>query len=98
MALLQDFPSEDLTPDPAYFDDTNDIDPEYGDTEIMPGIGDNYLSAELMLPKGSVMVKGRVTARKRGWDGNPVERANDNPILDTIDHKLLILMMATRLN
>jgi hypothetical protein len=36
-----------------------------------------------MLPKGGVMVKGRVTARKRDQDGNPVGRANDNPILDT---------------
>ncbi len=82
-ALLQDFPSEDLTPDPAYFDDTNAMDPDYGDTEITPKIGDSYLSAELILPKGGVMVKGRVTARKRKWAGNPVGRVNDNPILDT---------------
>jgi hypothetical protein len=49
----------------------------------MPKTGDNYLSTELMLPKGSVLVKGRVTARKRDRDGNPVGHANDNPILDT---------------
>ena len=36
-----------------------------------------------MLPKGGVLVKGRVTARKRDRDGNPVGHANDNPILDT---------------
>ncbi len=42
VALPQDSSSEDLTPDPAYFDDTNPMDPEYGDTEIMPKIGDNY--------------------------------------------------------
>jgi hypothetical protein len=46
-ALPQDFPAEDLTPDPTYFDDTNAMDPEYGDAEITPEIGDNYLSAEL---------------------------------------------------
>jgi hypothetical protein len=63
-ALPQDFPSEDLTPDPAYYDDTNVMEPEYGGAEIMPEIGDNYLSAELMLPKGDVMVKGHVTAQK----------------------------------
>jgi hypothetical protein len=83
VALPQDFPSEDLTPEPAYFDDTNAMDPEYGDEEITPEIGDNYLSAELMLPEGGVMVKGRVTARKHNQDGNPVGCANDNPILDT---------------
>jgi hypothetical protein len=48
-ALPQNLPSEDLTPDPAYSDDTNAIAPDYGDAEIMPKIGDNYLSAELML-------------------------------------------------
>jgi hypothetical protein len=36
-----------------------------------------------MLPKGGVLVKGCVTARKRDWDGNPVGHANDNPIPDT---------------
>jgi hypothetical protein len=82
-ALPQDFPAEDLTPDPTYFDDTNAMDAEYGEAEITPETGDNYLSAELMLPKGGVMVKGRVTARKCDRDGNPVGWANDNPILDT---------------
>jgi hypothetical protein len=82
-ALPQDFPAENLTPDPTYYDDTNAMDPEYDDAEVMPKIGDNYLSAELMLPKGGVMVKGRVTARKRDRDGNLVARANDNPILNT---------------
>jgi hypothetical protein len=80
--LPQDFPAEDLTPDPTYYDDTNAMDPEYGDTEVTPETGDNYLSTELMLPKGGVLVKGR-TARKPDRDGNPVGRANDNPILDT---------------
>ncbi len=82
-ALPQDFPAEDLTPDPTYFDDTNAMDPEYGDAEITSKIGDNYLSAELMLPKGGVMVKGHVTACKRDREGNPVGHANHNPILDT---------------
>jgi hypothetical protein len=82
-ALPQDFPAEDLTPDPTYYDDTSAMDPEYGDAEVTPEIGDNYLSAELMLPKGGVMVKGRVTVHKRDQDGNPVGRANDNPILNT---------------
>ncbi len=72
-----------MTPDPAYLDDTNVMDPEYANAEITPKIEDNYLSAELMLPKSGVMVKGRMTARKRDLDGNPIGRANDNPILDT---------------
>jgi hypothetical protein len=82
-ALPQDFPAEDLTPDPAYYDDTDTMDPECGDAEMTPETGDNYVSAELMLPKGGVLVQGHVTARKRDRDGNPVGHANDNPILDT---------------
>jgi hypothetical protein len=82
-ALPQDFPAEDLTPDSTYFDDTDAMDPEYGDAEISPEIGDNYLSAELMLPNGGVMIKGHVTACKCDRNGNPVGRANDNQILDT---------------
>ena len=81
--MLQGFPAEDLTPDPTYYDDTDAMDPEYGDAEVTPEIGDNYLSAELMLPKGGVLVKGCVTARIRDRDGNPIGHANDNPILDT---------------
>ena len=50
---------------------------------MTPETGDNYFSAELMLSKGGVLVKGCVTACKRDQDGNPIGRANDNPILDT---------------
>jgi hypothetical protein len=82
-ATADDFEADDLTPDPAYFDDANIIDPAYGNAEITPEMGDNYLTAELMLPSGGTMVKGRVSARKRDRDGNPVVLANSNPILDT---------------
>ncbi len=72
-----------MTPDPAYFDDANTIDPDYGDTEITPEMGDNYLTAELMLPRGGTMAKGCVSACKRDRNGNPAGLANSNPILDT---------------
>jgi hypothetical protein len=82
-AVLQDFPTEDLTPDPEYFENTNAIDPDYGGAKIMPEKGDNYLSAKLMLPKGGVMGKGHMTAQKQDQDGSPIRLANDNPILHT---------------
>jgi hypothetical protein len=72
-----------LTSDPDHFDDIDPIDPDYGDTEIMPEMGDNYLSAEIMLPHGGTMVKGRVSTCKRDRDGNPIGLVNPNPILDT---------------
>ena len=83
VALLQDFPAEDLTPDLTNHDDTVAMDPEYSDVEVTPEIGDNYLSPELMLPKGGVMVKGQVTVCTCNRDGNPVGLANINPHLDT---------------
>ena len=46
-------------------------------------MGDNFLSAEIMLPRGGTMVKRRIAARKRDRDGNPIGLANANPILDT---------------
>jgi hypothetical protein len=82
-STVQDFPAKNLTPDPKHYDDTNPINPDYGDTEITPEMGDNYLSAKIMLPRCGTMVKGRVAARKRDRDGNPIGFANSNPILDT---------------
>jgi hypothetical protein len=82
-ATVQDFPAENLTPDPDHFDDTDPNDPDHGDAEITPEMGDNYLSAEIMLPRGGTMVKGRVATRKHDNAGNPIGLANANPILDT---------------
>ena len=57
-ATVHDFPAQNFTPDdPDYFDSTDFIDPDYGDAEIMPEMGDNYLSAEIMLPHGGTMVQ-----------------------------------------
>jgi hypothetical protein len=36
-----------------------------------------------MLPRGGTMIKGRISARKRDWGGNPVGLANSNQLLDT---------------
>ena len=82
-ATVQDFPAKNLTPDLDHFDNTDIIDPGYGDAEITPKMGDNYLSAEIMLPRRDTMVKGCFAARKRDQDGNPVGLANSNPILNT---------------
>ena len=82
-AMVQDFPAKNLTPDPDHFDDTNITDPDYGDAEITPEMGDNYLSAEIMLPRGGTIVRGCVSVHKRDRDSNLIGLANPNPILDT---------------
>ena len=82
-ATAADFPAEDLTPDPDHFDESELLNPDAGDAEVTPEVGDNLLNAEVMLPRAGVMKKGRVAARKRDYAGNPVGLANPNPILDT---------------
>jgi hypothetical protein len=52
----------------------------------MPKVGNNYIGVDLLIPKGGTMTKGCITARKRDADGNPKERANPNPILDTCEY------------
>ncbi len=46
-ALPQDFPAEDLTPDPTYYDDTNAMDPEYGDAEVQTELTANMIAESL---------------------------------------------------
>jgi hypothetical protein len=82
-ATEQDFPAKDLTPDYDFYDNGHDLDPDHGHLEVTPEMGDNYLSAEISVPCGGTLVKGRATSRKRDKDGNPVGLANANPILDT---------------
>jgi hypothetical protein len=53
------------------------------DEEPTPELGDNYLHAEVLLPRGDTTQTGRVIGRKRDAFGNPVGIENPNPILDT---------------
>jgi hypothetical protein len=85
-ATDQDFPEEDLTPDFDHYDNNHDLDPDHGDLEVTPEVEDNYLNPEISVLQGGTLSKGRVTARKRDKDGNPVRLANANPILDTREY------------
>ncbi len=75
-----------MTPDFDHYDNDHDLDPDHGDLEVTPEVGDNYLNAEISVPQGGSLLKGRVTARKQDKDGNPVVLANANPILDTREY------------
>ena len=82
-----DFEPDDLTPDYDYYD-PNDYDPDMGDVEVQvtPEADDNYIGANVSLPLGGILKRGRVTSRKRNADGLPAGLANDNPILDTHEY------------
>jgi hypothetical protein len=85
-ATEQDFTAEDLTPDYNFYDNNHELDPDHSNLEVTPEMGDNYLSAEISIPCGGTLVKGRITSRKRDKDSNPVGLANANPILHTHEY------------
>ena len=86
-ATKDDFPIEDITPDPDFVED----DPLLGDESVnddntptpTPESGDQYLMSKLLFPRGNDMVRGKVISRKRDANGDPIGRAHDNPMLDT---------------
>ena len=51
--------------------------------EPMPEVGDHYIGAEILLPRGDQMARGHVVARSRDANGNVMGRSHTNPILDT---------------
>ncbi len=44
---------------------------------------DQYISAEVMVPKGDILVPAKVIARKHDRDGNPIGIGHSNPLMDT---------------
>ncbi len=49
-ATDQDFPAQGLTPDFDFYDDDQDLDPDHGELEVTPEMGDNYLNTEISVP------------------------------------------------
>jgi hypothetical protein len=90
-----DFPTKDLTPEyEHYHGHTIEEDTENAYEEGLPNeedldplptpeAGDNYISAEVLLPLGGILRRGKVISCKRNADGNIVGRAHDRPILNT---------------
>ncbi len=42
------------------------------DEEVTPEVGNEYMHASIMLPRGSQLMCGTVKARKRDLDDNPI--------------------------
>ena len=51
--------------------------------EVTPEWGDQYVNAEILLPRWDKMARGQVICWKHDADGNIIGRSNQNPILDT---------------
>jgi hypothetical protein len=90
-----DFPVKDLTPECEHYhghtikEDTENAYeeglPDNDDLDPLPTpeVGDNYISAEVLLPLGGALRQRKVISCKRNAEGNTVGRAHDQPILDT---------------
>ncbi len=84
----QDFLAEDLAPVYDFYDNNHNLDPDHGNLEATPEMGDNYLSTDISVHHGGTLVKGHVPSRKRDRDkdGSPIGLANTNPILNTCEY------------
>ena len=51
--------------------------------EVTPEWGDQYVNAEILLPRGDNMARGQVICWKHDVNGNPIGRSTKNLILDT---------------
>jgi hypothetical protein len=49
---------------------------------------DQYILAEVMIPKGDNLVTAKVLGRKHDHDGNPIGIGHSNPLLDTRIYKV----------
>ncbi len=78
-ATDQDFPAEDLTPDYNFYDDDHDLDPDHGDLEVTPEMGDTYLNTEISVPRGGTLMKGHVTSWKRDKTVTPLDWLTPTP-------------------
>jgi hypothetical protein len=96
-ALIHDQTNTTLPLPPAdlFNEDDDDVvdpvDPLKSSLEIddyTPEELDEYLTAELLLPRGGETVRARVLKRTRDGDGIPIGRRNSNPILDSRQYQV----------
>ena len=51
--------------------------------ELMPEVGNHYIGAKMLLPRGEVIAWDHIVASSCNASGNLMDRAHTNPILDT---------------
>ena len=87
--IISDFPEQYHTPENEYYADDDQEDGFEGSPDELPPtpeVGDNYVGAQLELPRGDAIMQGRVVKRARDNDGNPIGRSSTNPILDSREY------------
>ena len=90
-ASTQDFEEDYSTPElELYEDDDGNGVPHAKECkdEPTPITYDTYIGAEVVFPKGNDMVSGTVKSRVKEFEGQPIGKADKNPILDTRVHNV----------
>ena len=85
---------EDILPEPdedIYLEDDTEEEEKTENRrseadEYTPEAFDNYLNAEVMLPRGGENLKATIIKRSKNADGIPTGTASSNPILDTREY------------
>lgn len=78
-SCLQDIIEDEEVIEPYDIQMSREEDDLYPDQDTY----DQYITSQVLLPRGDNNEKGTVKRQKRDADGNVVGRANANPILDT---------------
>ena len=85
-ATTQDFEEAYSTPEYELYEDNDRNGIPHArecEDEPTPITYDNYLVAQVVLPKGNDMVSGTVKSRVKDFEGQPIEMADKTPIIDT---------------
>jgi hypothetical protein len=71
-----------------------DLEDEQEDPVVLPEATeeafDEYVGAELFIPSGGELIRGRVTKRLKDFQGNPVGTRSANPVFDTRDYEAVL--------
>ena len=78
---------------PDGMDDEDPFEIQAPSTGIDKGIptpeqGENYVGVSIMLPWGETSACGKVISRKKDAEGNPIGRADTNPVKDSCTYEV----------
>ena len=88
---LVELGAEDTPQYDPYADDSQNAETFHmldEEPEVTPKWGDQYMNAEILLPKGDKMARDKMVHHKQDANGNPIGRSNQNSILVTFLHEV----------
>jgi hypothetical protein len=79
-----------LTPEFEPYEDSVETNSHETDVDVFEGHeeDDNYITAQVLVPRGEQMQLATVFRRKRDTDGRLIGKYNANPIQDTSEYKV----------